>query len=72
MEIYDVMIRGGSYPATSDVRDTPMGALAIERFLYPVCYQSYPDAWLPEMLKDDNPLGIVRLMDGIATQATVT
>ncbi|WP_314410900.1 hypothetical protein, partial [Pseudomonas kuykendallii] len=36
----------------------------IDRFLRPVCYQNYPDAFLPEALRNANPLGIQRLVDG--------
>ncbi|WP_132625012.1 aldehyde dehydrogenase (NADP(+)) [Pseudomonas aeruginosa] len=71
VEVCDAMVHGGPYPATSDARGTSVGTLAIDRFLRPVCYQNYPDAWLPEALKDGNPLGIARLVDGIVTRAAV-
>ncbi|MFG9936900.1 hypothetical protein ACG3QZ_12025, partial [Pseudomonas aeruginosa] len=29
------------------------------------------DAWLPEALKDGNPLGIARLVDGVGTRAAI-
>lgn len=64
VEVSDAMVHGGPYPATSDARGTSVGSLAIERFLRPVCYQDYPDALLPDALKDANPLGIQRLVDG--------
>ncbi|MNQ54200.1 Alpha-ketoglutaric semialdehyde dehydrogenase [compost metagenome] len=64
VEVCDAMVHGGPYPATSDARGTSVGSLAIERFLRPVCYQNCPDALLPEALKDANPLGIARLVDG--------
>jgi len=38
--------------------------LAIDRFLRPVCYQNYPDSLLPDALKNANPLGIERLVNG--------
>jgi NADP-dependent aldehyde dehydrogenase len=65
VEVCDAMVHGGPYPATSDARGTSVGSLAIERFLRPVCYQNCPDALLPDALKDANPLGIARLVDGI-------
>ncbi|SFY11794.1 hypothetical protein, partial [Azotobacter vinelandii] len=34
------------------------------RFLRPLCYQNYPDELLPDALKNANPLGILRLVDG--------
>jgi NADP-dependent aldehyde dehydrogenase len=64
VEVCDAMVHGGPYPATSDARGTSVGSLAIDRFLRPVCYQNCPDALLPEALKDANPLGINRLVDG--------
>ncbi|MFR0688517.1 aldehyde dehydrogenase (NADP(+)) [Enterobacterales bacterium AE_CKDN230030158-1A_HGKHYDSX7] len=64
VEVSDTMVHGGPYPATSDARGTSVGTLAIDRFLRPVCYQNYPDALLPEALKNANPLGLLRLVDG--------
>ncbi|MDG9882316.1 aldehyde dehydrogenase (NADP(+)) [Pseudomonas sp. GD04058] len=65
VEVCDAMVHGGPYPATSDSRGTSVGTLAIERFLRPVCFQNYPDALLPEALRDGNPLGVLRLVDGV-------
>ncbi|PZP20643.1 MAG: aldehyde dehydrogenase (NADP(+)), partial [Pseudomonas kuykendallii] len=64
VEVCDSMVHGGPYPATSDARGTSVGTLAIDRFLRPVCYQNYPDVCLPEALRNANPLGIQRLVDG--------
>ena len=64
VEVCDSMVHGGPYPATSDARGTSVGTLAIDRFLRPVCFQNYPDSLLPEALKNSNPLGIQRLVDG--------
>ncbi|MFW0754808.1 aldehyde dehydrogenase (NADP(+)) [Pseudomonas sp. H11T01] len=64
VEVCDAMVHGGPYPATSDSRGTSVGTLAIDRFLRPVCYQNVPDAHLPDALKNANPLGISRLVDG--------
>ena len=72
VEVCDAMVHGGPYPATSDARGTSVGSLAIDRFLRPVCYQNYPDALLPEALKDANPLGIARLVDGETTRNALT
>ncbi|MEV7691584.1 hypothetical protein [Streptomyces bungoensis] len=58
------MVHGGPWPATFSPATTSVGTLAIERWLRPVCYQSFPDALLPEELRSDNPLGITRLLDG--------
>jgi NADP-dependent aldehyde dehydrogenase len=37
---------------------------SIERFLRPVCYQGFPDALLPEALREGNPLGVPRSVGG--------
>lgn len=71
VEVCDAMVHGGPYPATSDARGTSVGSLAIERFLRPVCFQNYPDALLPEALRNANPLGIRRLVDGEMSNAAL-
>ncbi|MFT0181269.1 aldehyde dehydrogenase (NADP(+)) [Pseudomonas benzopyrenica] len=71
VEVCDAMVHGGPYPATSDARGTSVGTLAIDRFLRPVCYQNYPDAFLPEALQNANPLGIQRLVNGENTKAAI-
>ena len=63
VEVCRAMVHGGPFPATSDPRTTSVGTAAIERFLRPVCYQDWPDALLPEALRDANPLGLPRLAD---------
>ncbi|MNM59753.1 Alpha-ketoglutaric semialdehyde dehydrogenase [compost metagenome] len=68
VEVCDAMIHGGPYPATSDARGSSVGTLAIERFLRPVCLQNYPAALLPPALQDSNPLGLLRLVNGIYTR----
>jgi NADP-dependent aldehyde dehydrogenase len=64
VEVSHAMVHGGPFPSTSDSRTTSVGASAIERFLRPVCYQDIPQELLPEALRDGNPLGIARLIDG--------
>ncbi len=64
VEVCHAMVHGGPYPATSEGRSTSVGTRAIERFVRPVCYQNFPDALLPEALKEANPLGLWRLVDG--------
>ena len=65
VEVCRAMVHGGPYPATSDPRTTSVGTRAIERFSRLICYQDFPQNLLPEELKDPNPLGIVRMVDGI-------
>jgi NADP-dependent aldehyde dehydrogenase len=64
VEVAHAMVHGGPFPATSDGRSTSVGSLAIQRFLRPVCYQDFPAALLPEVLRDGNPGGIPRRVDG--------
>jgi len=64
VEVAYAMVHGGPFPATSDGRSTSVGAMAIERFLRPVCYQDLPAPLLPEALADENPLNLWRLRDG--------
>jgi NADP-dependent aldehyde dehydrogenase len=58
------MQHGGPYPATTAPLHTSVGSASIERFLRPVSYQSVPDHLLPPALRDGNPLGVPRLVDG--------
>jgi NADP-dependent aldehyde dehydrogenase len=69
VEVSHAMVHGGPFPATSDSRTTSVGATAIERFLRPVCYQDVPAELLPQELRDDNPLGLARVIDGQLTVA---
>lgn len=64
VEVCHAMVHGGPYPATSDRRFTSVGSQAIFRFSRPVCYQGFPGRTLPDELKDANPLGIWRMVDG--------
>jgi acyl-CoA reductase-like NAD-dependent aldehyde dehydrogenase len=63
------MTHGGPYPAASDGgRDTSVGMTALRRFLRPVTYQDAPQALLPPALRDGNPMGIWRRVDGVLTR----
>ncbi|HEU4767254.1 MAG TPA: aldehyde dehydrogenase (NADP(+)) [Pyrinomonadaceae bacterium] len=64
VEVGHAMVHGGPYPATSDGRYTSVGTRAIYRFARQVCYQDFPNNALPPELQDENPLAIVRLVDG--------
>ena len=65
VEVCPSMVHGGPFPATTDSRMTSVGTGAITRFSRPVCYQNFPQFLLPDELKDENPLGIARLVDGV-------
>jgi alpha-ketoglutaric semialdehyde dehydrogenase len=72
VEVSHAMVHGGPYPATSDGRSTSVGSQAIFRFARPVCYQGFPDAALPDELKDGNPLSIWRMIDGEMMREPIT
>jgi len=65
VEVVASTVHGGPYPATNQPNSTAVGPLAIERWCRPVSYQNTPDSMLPPELRDDNPLGITRLIDGV-------
>ena len=68
VEVSQAMVHGGPYPATSDSRFTSVGAQAILRFVRPRCYQNFPQAALPLDLRNENPHGIMRLVDSVLTR----
>jgi 2,5-dioxopentanoate dehydrogenase len=72
VEVSHAMVHGGPYPATADSRFTSVGTRSIYRFARPVCFQNFPDALVPAELQAANPLGILRLIDGVATREAVT
>ena len=64
VEVCHSMQHGGPFPSTTDGRSTSVGTAAIYRFVRPVAFQDFPDHLLPEPLRNDNPLNILRLVDG--------
>lgn len=55
---------GGPYPAATHSFFTSVGTAAIYRYARPVCFQGFPDAALPEELREGNPRKVRRLVDG--------
>jgi NADP-dependent aldehyde dehydrogenase len=69
LEVSHAMVHGGPYPATSDGgRSTSVGTRAINRWARLVCYQGFADELLPPELRNTNPLGLRRLVNGQWTQ----
>lgn len=64
VEVNYAMVHGGPFPATTSSATTSVGANAIYRFTRPVCFQNFPDNALPEALKNSNPLGLLRQVNG--------
>ncbi|MCW3089853.1 MAG: aldehyde dehydrogenase [Ferruginibacter sp.] len=71
VEVCHAMVHGGPFPATTDARSTSVGTEAIKRFVRPVCLQDCPHDFLPEALKNDNPLGIMRKLNGQYTNEMI-
>ncbi|MDZ4286456.1 MAG: aldehyde dehydrogenase (NADP(+)) [Prosthecobacter sp.] len=65
------MHHGGPYPAATHSFFTSIGTGSIYRFVRPVCYQSFPDDALPELIQNANPRGAMRLVDGAYTRDAV-
>jgi NADP-dependent aldehyde dehydrogenase len=59
------MEHGGPWPSTTSPSTTSVGAASIERWLRPVTFQNVPDQYLPEALREGNPLGIPQRIDGV-------
>lgn len=64
VEVCHSMVHGGPFPATTNSRSTSVGTGAITRFTRPVCYQNFPQSLLPEELKNENNLNIIRIFNG--------
>lgn len=64
VEVCPSMVHGGPFPATNQPHTTAVGPFAIQRWSRPVCYQNAPDSLLPPELQSENPLQIVRLVNG--------
>jgi NADP-dependent aldehyde dehydrogenase len=65
-------VHGGPFPATTASMTTSVGMTAMRRFLRPVGYQDLPDELLPPALRDANPLGLLRQVDGEWTREPVS
>jgi NADP-dependent aldehyde dehydrogenase len=63
VEVCLSMHHGGPFPATTDSRFTSVGADGIKRFARPVAFQNWGQSFLPEELKDENPLKIWRTIN---------
>ncbi len=68
IEVCHAMHHGGPYPATAHSYFTSIGTRCIYRFVRPLCFQGWPQSQLPAELRDDNPRGIQRLVDGEYTR----
>lgn len=71
VEVCESMVHGGPYPASSDSRFSAVGVSSIKRWVRPFSFQDWPNNLLPEELKNENPLGILRTVNGIKTDKEI-
>jgi NADP-dependent aldehyde dehydrogenase len=72
VEICLSMHHGGPFPATTDSRFTSVGADGIKRFARPIALQNWPNALLPEELKNENTLQIWRTVNNKLTKEKIS
>lgn len=72
VEVCLSMQHGGPYPATTDSRYSAVGADGIKRFARPLSFQGWKNEWLPDELKDENPLGIWRTINNTLSNGSVS
>ena len=65
VEVCPSMLHGGPYPASTDARFTAVGVDSIKRWVRPFSFQAWPNNLLPDALKNENPLSILRTIDGV-------
>ncbi|MGB6152877.1 MAG: aldehyde dehydrogenase (NADP(+)) [Pricia sp.] len=71
VEVCPSMQHGGPFPASTDSRFTSVGTSAVRRWVRPVAFQNWPEALLPDALKNENPLGISRIVNEKHTNASI-
>lgn len=71
VEVSHAMVHGGPFPATTNANSTSVGSDAIKRFVRPICLQDCPEALLPAALQNNNPLKIMRKLNGRYTDESV-
>jgi 2,5-dioxopentanoate dehydrogenase len=71
VEVCNAMMHGGPFPSTTFAHFTSVGTEAVKRFLRPVCYQDCLQEFLPDALKNENPLHIMRKVNGEFTREKI-
>lgn len=72
LELCPSLVHGGPYPASSQPFGTAAGPDSILRWARPTCYQNAPTPMLPQELRDANPLGVTRQLDGRPSSAAIS
>ena len=68
VEVCKSMHHGGPFPSSSNSQYTSVGADSIKRFVRPLSFQNWPDEFLPEELRNSNPLNIWRTVNNELTR----
>lgn len=68
VEVCKSMHHGGPFPSSSNSQYTSVGSDSIKRFVRPLSFQNWPDEFLPDELKNDNPLNIWRTVNNEKTK----
>jgi len=71
VEVCLSMQHGGPFPATTDSRFTSVGADGIKRFARPIAFQNWSNSLLPDELKNENPLQIIRTVNNELTASVI-
>lgn len=71
VEVCPSMVHGGPYPSSTDSRFTAVGIHSIKRWVRPFSYQDWPNSLLPDTLKNENPLTIIRTVNGTLTREKI-
>ena len=71
VEVSPSMVHGGPYPSSTDSRFTAVGINSIKRLVRPFSFQDWPNNMLPDELKNENPLQILRAVNGSQTSKSI-
>lgn len=71
VEVVFAMQHGGPFPSSTDPRFTSVGPDSVKRFIRPLSFQNWPNEFLPEELKDENTLGISRMVNGVSVNTSI-
>ncbi|SED15326.1 NADP-dependent aldehyde dehydrogenase [Tenacibaculum sp. MAR_2009_124] len=71
VEVCPSMVHGGPYPSSTDSRFSAVGTSSIKRWVRPFSFQNWPNELLPEELKNENSLGILRLVNNQLTNQPI-
>ncbi len=71
VEVSPSMVHGGPYPSSTDSRFTAVGINSIKRWVRPFSFQDWPNHLLPDELKNENPLQILRTVNGSQSSESI-